>query len=297
MAAEQVLFVPSRVLPFGKYKGKSIAEVYCGSPTEIIITFAEFIAKSIELIFSKELYSRDSEPELIDLSRMNGLDTKKVSEEKLAHLAIALRAGARCDYELTSSKFKAVVYDIDDKMNRWLSQVACEVAQEYMTRSFTSFIPTNGPPGVFITVRENVLESNELTPLVDNLENLSGSPSYIHWCIRKLESFCMPGNKLSIDCLDSLPIFSFDSVGVKAERIKDDFSFKMQYYINADFKNASKEVVALNYDKYSSYLEAQNQSSYSVDQYYNDDDEYYDSDDEDNIMRGLANGDGDSFGF
>ncbi len=96
-----------------------------------------------------------------------------------------------------------------------------------------------------------------------------------------------------------LPIFSLDNFRVNAGKIKKNNTFKIRLSFNVGFEEASKEIASVNREKYLSHVERLNINNYSGDEYdhgSSDDDSYYDADDdEENIMRGLAGGNGDLF--
>lgn len=126
-----------------------------------------------------------------------------------------------------------------------------------------------------------------------------GKPKYICWLINNVEFFSMSPENL--DALEQLDVFEF--YGLYLKKVEENV-----YSINQSFlklkRKFSDQIKILNKSKWDAFIESQEQMSESA--YCNDwndsgsgrsNQDFYSDDDEDQIMRGLMNGDGDLFGF
>ncbi|QKG51688.1 hypothetical protein [Hymenobacter sp. BRD67] len=287
----------SSIVSSGKYKGRSVASVYSGEPRELVRLFLELIDKSFALIFSKDFYSVPDEPDEINFYAIAGGwagDEKKVSHHTVGWVVWALRDGGSCEYNISPTKIRILIKDKKGELNKYASECACEIAREFLARCFArvedEYIGDLRPASISLPQEKSLEEKIQLA---------EGNPKCIYRHLRKTDGFYLTDSKESLRELNDLPVFSLGSLTVKLGKMKEDYSFKLRFLLGSDFEKADEYTIKKNYEKYSAYLNKQEESTQ---EYYsengNDDDEYHDSDDdEDNIMRGLANGDGDSFGF
>ena len=292
---KQKLFGLDTTLPFGKYKGKSIAHVYSGDATSIIRYFREIMHGSLGLIFSEEFYGDSVVHNLLKLvSGWHG-DFNRINQLELRHFVSALKSGAVCNYNISSNRISVTV-EKDDEMDVELSQIACKIAKEYITRCFAKVDLSNDGSEEFF--RPALLRSSLLDATEEKLSKTEGNPDYIQWCIGNVDGFCLKGSKECINELNDLPVFSLDSLEIKAGKIKRGYYFKFNISLTAEFVEIDQEIVSINHKKYCEYTKEKNTPYYPEEVFHDELDNYHDdSDDEDNIMRSLDSGNGDQFGF
>ena len=281
MAYRQELVELKSPLTFGKYKGVQVAEIYCGNPCRIVSCYQELLKVSFRHIFSKGHFVTTSGA--IDMSVVG----ERVDVQKVYDFGTALNKGATCDIQLDFGKVRFSVYK-RSVLDKELSMIACLLAQAFMLGDLrTHEVEQVGK------LRPGFMFTEKLDEIEQILNRVEGDPNYIHWCIDKVDGFCIKGNEETIAGLDELPVFSFDSF--KIGKVKSDFSFAFDVLLQCKFEKAGKRTVAENLRK----LRAFRNTPYYPEEVFNDDlsDAHDNDDDEDNIMRGLESGNGDSFGF
>ena len=281
MAYRQGLVELKSPLSFGKYKGVPVAEIYSGNPRKILSCYQELLKISFEHMFSKGYFVTTSGT--IDVSVIG----ERTDVQKVYDFGTALNKGATCDFQLDFGKVNFNVFK-RSVLDKELSMIACLLAQAYMQgdlRTYEVEQVDKFRPGILLTEK---LDEVELM-----LNRVEGDPNYIHWCIDKVDGFCLKGSEETIAGLDELPVFSFDSF--KIGKVKSDYSFTFDALIQCKFDKAGKRTVAENLKK----LRAYRSTPYYPEEVFNNDltDSRDNDDDEDNIMRGLESGNGDSFGF
>lgn len=274
-----------------------MASVYSGEPRELIRLFLELIDRSFALVFSKDFYSVPDEPDEINFYAIAGGwagDEKKVSHHTVSWVVWALRDGGSCEYNISPTKIRILIKDKEGELNKYASECACEIAREFLIRCFARVedkdIGDLRPASISLPQEKSLEEKIQLA---------EGNPKYIYRHLRKIDGSYLAASQKALHELNDLPVFSLGSLIVKLGKMKEDYSFKLNFLLGVDFDKADEYTIKKNYEKYSAYLNEQEDNTQECDSgNYNDDNEYYDTDnDEDNIMRGLANGDGDSFGF
>ena len=281
MSYKQGLVALNSPLSFGKYKGIQVAEIYSGNPSKIVSSYQELLKISFEHMFSKGYFVTSSGS--IDMS----VTGERVDVQKVYDFGIALKKGATCDIELEFGRVRFSVYK-RGVLDKELSMNACLLAQAFMRGDLrTHEVEQIGKlrPGFMFTKKLDDVESM--------LDRVEGDPNYIHWCIDKVEGFCLKGNEEMIAGLDEMPVFSFDSF--KVGKVKSDFSFTFNLLLECRYNKAGKRTIAENLRK----LQAFRNTPYYPEEVCNDDlsDARDNDDDEDNIMRALESGNRDSFGF
>ena len=281
MAYRQGLVELKSPLSFGKYKGVLVAEIYSGNPCKIVSCYQELLKVAFEHMFSKGYFVTTSGT--IDLSVIG----ERVDVQKVYDFGTAINRGATCDIQLNFGKVRFNVYK-RSVLDKELSMIACLLAQAFMQGDLSS-----GEVEQLGRLRPGFMFTEKLDEIEQMLNRVEGDPNYIHWCIDKVEGFCLKGNEEMIAGLDELPVFSFDSF--KIGKVKSDFSFTFNPLLECRYNKAGKRTIAENLRK----LQAFRNTPYYPEEVFNNDlsDALDNDDDEDNIMRALESGNGDSFGL
>ena len=294
---KQGLFGLNTIIPFGKYKGRSVSSVYCGDATSIVYWFKELMCDSLSLILSEKFYGNSTTDNVARLSSGWDGDINRINQTELRYFVSSLKSGAVCNYKVSGNAISVTVQKPDNKRDAELSIIGCKIAKEYVTRFFGKIDLSNHGNVEFF--RPALLAfSPQLSTDEKELAKVEGNPNYIHWCINAVDGFCLEGNQDGIHGLNDLPVFSLDSFWIKAGKIKDDFTFEIGIRFEADFIEAEEHIVKANCDKYRDYIGKKNTPYYPEEVFHDEINDYQDnSDDEENIMRGLDSGNGDQFGF
>ena len=281
MSYKQGLVALNSPLSFRKYKGIQVAEIHSGNPSKIVSSYQELLKFSFEYIFSKGHFVTTSDT--IDLSAIG----ERVDVQKIYDFCTALNRGATCDIQLGFGKVRFSVYK-RSVLDKELSMIACLLAQAFMQGDLSAHDMEQ-----LGKIRPGFMFTEKLDGIEQMLNRVEGDPNYIHWCIDKVDGFCLKGNEEIIAVLDELPVFIFDSF--KIGKVKSDFTFNYDVLLQCKFDKAGKRTVAENLRK----LRAFRNTPYYPEEVFNDDlsDARDNDDDEDNIMRALESGNGDSLGF
>ena len=124
------------ILSFGKYKGKSVFSVYCGSMINIVLIFRNMINNSLSLIFDEDFYGDSDVDNVAKISSGWDGDTKRINQTELRYFVSALKEGATCNYEMLANSVIVNVQKSDGEQSDELSRIGCKVAKEYITRFF-----------------------------------------------------------------------------------------------------------------------------------------------------------------
>lgn len=288
------VYEPHNQLPTGKYVGKTIADVYSGNAGSMISAYRLFLEQALEQLFSPHLYNSLDSNIIADIRAKVEFSA---SENKMWHFIIEVIDGANYRLYFSQNTLEIAIFkSTGNKKDNWLTQIACEIAQAYaisptMTRGI--LVNFNNLPW---TRKPSDLLFKRLKSQLQVFKSACGNPEYIHACIKAADWFCMRGSEEEIPKIDDLPIFK--QLIVKTSSIKDGFSFDLTFNLISSFKKISAELALINYERWFQHISQQSTLHYSDEDLYQGDDEYYSNDnDEDDIMRGLENGNGDLSGY
>lgn len=288
-------FDAQQALSFGPYEGRKLTEVYSGDANKITFGTFDLIKKSVEAIFSVDSYPADES----GLGGFGEIEPIKKNEKQLLSIISILRTGATIITKVSKKKIKmSVTKPNENKIDGFYSRMACDIVYDYLLYVSEPNLFVNN---VGLTQDEpwkicsHILLSTVGDSLLKEIESYYGNPTYIYWCIRNIKDFCVAGGDEDI-VLNHWPVYMDGSICLFVKNKKRSYpfnSFKINVEVFGNNLKASQFIICKNYQMYSVY-ERINSSKPFV---YEENEHYDSDDDEDNIMRGLANGDGDNFGF
>lgn len=201
-----------KTIMFGKNKGRSIVDIFCGEPEKIIKLIPSFIDESLKIIFFDETnsfnYFRSCNTEIAENGNIeNILDTISESENS-SNFFQTLEITRQFKEEISIQVFenRIVISSISDQIK---SKDIGDIIESYLLGEFINFPLIQG------------IQSDQFSHTFRKLISVEGSPSYITWAIKKVPDFVL--SNIDIVTLEKSDIFHLKTFNV--QRIKENLIF------------------------------------------------------------------------